>query len=47
MPEGVNLPFEITGQIVVVEQNAVLQSLVPALDLSLSLVPLPAVDAPD
>ena len=35
--EGVNLPFEIAGQIVVVEQNAVLQGLVPTLDLSLSL----------
>src|SRR4029079_2730601 len=35
--EGVDLPFEITGQIVVVEQDAVLEGLVPALDLSLSL----------
>ena len=35
--EGVNLPFEIAGQVVVVEQNAVLQGLMPALDLSLSL----------
>src|SRR3981189_1654694 len=35
--EGVNLPFEIAGQVVVIEQNAVLQGLMPALDLSLSL----------
>ena len=35
LDEGVDLPFEIAGQIVVVEQNAVLQRLVPALDLSL------------
>ena len=37
LDEGVDLPFEITGQVVVVEQNAVLQRLVPALDLSLGL----------
>ena len=35
--EGLDLPFEISGQIVIVEQNAVLQGLVPALDLSLGL----------
>ena len=35
--EGVNLPFEIARQVVVVEQNAVLQGLVPSLDLSLGL----------
>ena len=35
--EGVDLPFEIARQIIVVEQNAVLQGLVPALDLSLGL----------
>src|SRR3977135_4054457 len=35
--EGVDLPFEITGQIVVFEQDAALQGLVPTLDLSLSL----------
>jgi len=29
--EGVNLPFEFAGQVVVVEQDAVLQGLVPAL----------------
>ena len=32
--EGVDLLFEITGQVVVVEQNAVLQGLMPALDCS-------------
>ena len=37
LDEGVDLPFEISGQIIVVEQNAVLQGLVPALDLSLGL----------
>jgi hypothetical protein len=37
LDEGADLPFEISGQIVVVEQDAVLQSLVPALDLSLGL----------
>ena len=37
LDEGVDLPFEISGQIVVVEQNAVLQGLMPALDLSLGL----------
>ena len=35
--EGVNLPFEIARQVVVVEQNAVLQGLMPTLDLSLGL----------
>ena len=35
--EGVNLPFEIARQVVVVEQDAVLQGLVPSLDLSLGL----------
>ena len=35
--EGADLPFEISGQVVVVEQDAVLQGLVPALDLSLGL----------
>ena len=37
LDEGVDLPFEIAGQIIVVEQDAVLQGLVPALDLSLGL----------
>src|SRR5665213_1472533 len=37
LDEGVDLLLEISGQIIVVEQNAVLQGLVPALDLSLSL----------
>ena len=37
LDEGVDLPFEIAGQIIVVEQNAVLQGLVPTLDLSLGL----------
>ena len=32
--EGPYLTFEITGQVVVVEQDAVLQRLMPALDLS-------------
>lgn len=27
--EGVDLPFEITGQVIVVEQNAILRGLVP------------------
>src|SRR4029079_11662491 len=35
--EGIDLPFEITGQIVVVEQDAALQGLVPTLDLALGL----------
>lgn len=35
--EGPYLPFEVAGQVVVVEQNAVLEGLVPALDLSLGL----------
>ena len=35
--EGLDLGFEITGQIVVLEQNAVLQGLMPSLDLSLGL----------
>ena len=37
LDEGVDLPFEITGQIVVVEQDAALQGLVPTLDLALGL----------
>ena len=35
--EGFDLRFEITGQEVVFEQDAVLQSLVPTLDLALGL----------
>jgi hypothetical protein len=35
--EGPHLPFEIARQVVIVEQNAVLQGLVSALDLSLGL----------
>ena len=35
--EGFNLRFEITGQEVVFQQNAVLQGLMPALDLALGL----------
>ena len=35
--EGVDLPFEIVRQIIVVEQNAVLQGLMPTLDLPLGL----------
>ena len=37
LDEGADLPFEISRQVVVVEQDAVLQGLVPALDLSLGL----------
>lgn len=37
LDEGINLLFEITRQIAIVEQDAVLQSLVPAFDLSLCL----------
>ena len=37
LDEGADLPFEISGQVVVVEQDAVLQGLMPALDLSLGL----------
>ena len=37
LDEGGDLPFEIAGQVIVVEQDAVLQGLVPALDLSLGL----------
>ena len=37
LDEGADLPFEIAGQVVVVEQDAILQGLVPALDLSLGL----------
>ena len=33
LDEGIDLPFEITGQIVIVEQDAVLQGLVPTFDL--------------
>jgi hypothetical protein len=35
--EGPYLPFEIARQVVIVEQNAILQGLMPALDLSLGL----------
>ena len=37
LDEGFDLPFEIAGQVVVVEQNAVREGLVPALDFSRSL----------
>ena len=37
LDEGMDLLFEVTGQVVVVEQDAVLQGLVPALDLALGL----------
>ena len=37
LDEGGDLLLEISGQVVVVEQNAVLQGLMPALDLSLGL----------
>ena len=35
--EGIDLRFELTGKIVVLEQDAVLQRLMPALDLALGL----------
>lgn len=35
--EGIDLGLEIAGQIVVLEQDAVLQRLVPAFDLALGL----------
>ena len=35
--ESADLPFEIAGQVIIVEQDSVLQGLVPALDLSLGL----------
>ena len=35
--EARDLRFEITGQIMICEQNAVLERLVPALDLALGL----------
>jgi hypothetical protein len=31
--KAVDLPFEIAGQVIIVEQNSVLQGLVPALDV--------------
>ena len=37
LDEARDLGFEITGQIIVLEQNAVLEGLVPALDLALGL----------
>src|SRR6476469_3230330 len=37
LDEGRDLPFEVAGQIVVFEQDAVLESLMPALDLALGL----------
>ena len=37
LDEGLDLGFKVAGQEVVLEQDAVLQSLVPALDLSLGL----------
>lgn len=40
LDEGVDLLLKISGQVVVVEQNAVLQGLMPALDLSLMAVVL-------
>jgi hypothetical protein len=43
LDECVDLLLEITGQIIVVEQNAVLQSLVPALNLSLGLRAITAI----
>ena len=37
LDEARDLGFEITGQIIVLEQNAVLERLVPTLDLALGL----------
>src|SRR5215208_5469160 len=37
LDEGGDLPFEIAGQVVILEQDAVLEGLVPALDLALCL----------
>ena len=37
LDEARDLDFEITGQVIVLEQNAVLERLVPALDLALGL----------
>ena len=37
LDEGRDLPFEIAGQVVVLEQDAVLERLMPALDLALRL----------
>ena len=37
LDEGADLPFEVARQIIVVEQDAVLQGLVPALDFPLGL----------
>ena len=37
LDETRDLGFEITGQVIVLEQNAVLERLVPALDLALGL----------
>ena len=36
--EGFDLPLKITGEIIVLEQDAVLERLVPTLDLALGLV---------
>ena len=37
LDEGVDLRFELTGKVVVLEQDAVLERLMPALDLALGL----------
>ena len=37
LDEGAELGFEVTGQIIVLEQDPVLEGLVPALDLALGL----------
>ena len=37
LDEAADLPFELVGRVIVVEQNAVLQGLVPTLDLVLGL----------
>ena len=37
LDEGIDLPFEISGQIIVVEQDAVLEGLVPPFDCPVGL----------
>jgi hypothetical protein len=41
LDEGLDLAFEVAGQEIVLQQDAVFQGLVPALDLALGLVSAP------